>query len=83
MFEDIIDDWFRDKVIGNDLNTILKDLVTLNIEEFEAKFEILAPNGTKYTSTNDYSIVIKLTYGENKPSKRRSSQKRNGRSEIA
>ena len=31
----------------------------------EAKFEILAPNGTKYTSTNDYSIVIKLTYGEN------------------
>ena len=41
LFEDIIDDWFRDKVIGNDLNTILKDLVTLNIEEFEAKFEVL------------------------------------------
>lgn len=31
----------------------------------EAKFEILAPNSSKYTSTNDYSIVIKLTYGEN------------------
>lgn len=31
----------------------------------EAKFEILAPNNSKYTSTNDYSIVIKLTYGEN------------------
>lgn len=31
----------------------------------EAKFEILAPNSSKYTSTNDYSIVIKLTYGKN------------------
>lgn len=41
LFEDIIDDWFRNKVIGNDLNSILKDLVTLNLEEFEKKFEIL------------------------------------------
>ena len=41
LFEDIIDDWFRDKVIGNDLNSILKDLVTLNLKEFEKKFEIL------------------------------------------
>ncbi len=41
LFEDIIDDWFRDKVIGNDLNSILKDLVTLNLEEFEEKFKIL------------------------------------------
>lgn len=31
----------------------------------EAKFKILAPNSSKYSSTNDYSIVIKLTYGEN------------------
>ena len=41
LFEDIIDVWFRNKVIGNDLNSILKDLVTLNLEEFEKKFEIL------------------------------------------
>ena len=41
LFRNIIRDWFRDKVIGNDLNSILKDLVTLNLEEFEAKFEIL------------------------------------------
>ncbi len=41
LFEDIIDDWFRDKVIGNDLNTILKDLITLNLKEFEKKFKIL------------------------------------------
>ncbi len=41
LFQNIIRDWFRDKVIGNDLNSILKDLVTLNLKEFEKKFEIL------------------------------------------
>ena len=41
LFENIIDDWFKDKVIGNDLNSILKDLVTLNLEQFEEKFERL------------------------------------------
>ena len=41
LFQSIIRDWFRNKVIGNDLNTILKDLVTLNLEEFEEKFEKL------------------------------------------
>ena len=41
LFQSIIRDWFRDKVIGNDLNSILKDLITLNLKEFEKKFEIL------------------------------------------
>ncbi len=41
LFQNIIRDWFRDKVIGNDLNTILKDLITLNLKEFEKKFKIL------------------------------------------
>ena len=41
LFQGIIRDWFRDKVIGNDLNSILKDLITLNLEEFEEKFKIL------------------------------------------
>ena len=41
LFEGIIRDWFNDKVIGNDLRSILKDLVTLNLEEFEEKFKIL------------------------------------------
>ena len=41
LFQSIIRDWFRDKVIGNDLRSILKDLVTLNLKEFEKKFEIL------------------------------------------
>ena len=41
LFEGIVRDWFNDKVIGNDLRSILKDLVTLNLEEFEEKFKIL------------------------------------------
>lgn len=42
LFRGIIRDWFSNKVIGNDLNSIMKDLVTLNLEEFEEKFKILA-----------------------------------------
>lgn len=42
LLEEIIDNWFSNKVIGNDLNSIMKDLVTLNLEEFRKKFSILA-----------------------------------------
>ena len=31
----------------------------------EAKFQVLAPNSNEYSSANNYSIVIKLTYGSN------------------
>ncbi|MDF2865954.1 MAG: fold metallo-hydrolase [Clostridia bacterium] len=31
----------------------------------KATFEIMAPNSIKYEKSNDYSIVIKLTYGDN------------------
>ena len=41
LFRGIVRDWFRDKVIGNDLRSIMKDLITLNLEEFEDKFKIL------------------------------------------
>lgn len=41
LFESIIRDWFLNKVIGNDLRSILKDLVTLNLVEFEKKFKEL------------------------------------------
>lgn len=64
LFEDIIDDWFRDKVIGNDLNTILKDLVTLNLEEFEEKFKILVTQMFSYmdvgqnTAENFYHAFV-------------------------
>ena len=41
LFEGIIRDWFSNKVIGNDLHSILNDLVTLNLYEFERKFIVL------------------------------------------
>ena len=48
LFEEIIDDWFDNKVVGNDLRSILKDLVTLNLEEFEEKFKILVKEMFSY-----------------------------------
>ena len=53
LFEDIIDNWFRDKVIGNDLKSILKDLVTLNIEEYEEKFKILVKEMFSYMDVGE------------------------------
>ena len=41
LFEDIVENWFYDKVPMNDLRSILKDLTTKNMEEFELKFERL------------------------------------------
>ena len=41
LFQQIIHEWFRNKVPGNDLRSILKDLITLNFEEFEYKFKKL------------------------------------------
>ena len=41
LFEGIIRDWFNNKVIGNNLRSILNDLVTLNMYEFERKFIVL------------------------------------------
>lgn len=64
LFEEIIDDWFRNKVMGNDLNSILKDLITLNIEEFEEKFKILVREMFSYmdvgknTAENFYHAFV-------------------------
>ncbi len=64
LFEDIIDDWFRDKVIGNDLNSILKDLITLNLKEFQKKFKILVEQMFSYmdvgknTAENFYHAFV-------------------------
>ena len=41
LFQQIVHEWFRNKVPGNDLRTILKDLVTLDFENFEYKFKRL------------------------------------------
>ena len=64
LFEDIIDEWFKDKVIGNDLNSILKDLVILNLKEFEKKFKILVEQMFSYmdvgknTAENFYHAFV-------------------------
>ena len=53
LFQQIVDDWFRNKVIGNDLKSILKDLVTLNIKEYEKKFEILVREMFSYMDVGE------------------------------
>ncbi|MCI8272555.1 MAG: AAA family ATPase [Clostridia bacterium] len=53
LFRSIVRDWFRDKVIGNDLSSILKDLVTLNLEEFEEKFQILVMQMFSYMDVGE------------------------------
>ena len=53
LFEDIVEDWFNDKVIGNDLRTILKDLVTLNLNEFRDKFKVLVRQMFSYMDVGE------------------------------
>ncbi len=53
LFSQIIDNWFRNKVIGNDLKSILKDLVTLNLKEFEKKFKILVREMFSYMDVGE------------------------------
>ena len=53
LFQSIIRDWFNDKVIGNNLNTILKDLVTLNLDEFEKKFKVLVTQMFSYMDVGE------------------------------
>ena len=64
LFREIIRDWFSNKVIGNDLNSIMKDLVTLNLSEFEKKFRILTTQMFSYmdvgqnTAENFYHAFV-------------------------
>ena len=53
LFRSIVRDWFRDKVIGNDLNSIMKDLITLNLEEFKEKFQILTMQMFSYMDVGE------------------------------
>ena len=53
LFRGIIRDWFKDKVIGNNLRTILNDLVTLNLTEFEKKFRILVVQMFSYMDVGE------------------------------
>ena len=53
LFQQIINDWFRNKVIGNDLKSILKDLITLNLKEYEKKFDILVREMFSYMDVGE------------------------------
>ena len=64
LFEEIVDTWFDNKVAGNDLNDILNDLITLNLNEFERKFKILVEQMFSYfdvgvgTAENFYHAFV-------------------------
>mgnify|MGYP005758751003 CR=1 FL=1 len=53
LFQQIINGWFNDKVIGNDLRSILKDLVNLNLKEFEKKFNVLVREMFSYMDVGE------------------------------
>ena len=64
LFRGIIREWFNNKVLGNDLRSILQDLVTLNLDDFEEKFEILVEQMFSYfdvgenTAENFYHAFV-------------------------
>ena len=53
LFQDIVRDWFRNKVQGNDLRSILKDLVELNLDEFQMKFRVLVREMFSYMDVGE------------------------------
>ena len=53
LFQDIVKSWFNDKVVGNDLRSILKDLVELNLSEFEKKFRVLVREMFSYMDVGE------------------------------
>ena len=53
LFYEIVRDWFNDKVSGNDLRSILKDLVELNLSEFEKKFRVLVKEMFSYMDVGE------------------------------
>ena len=64
LFQEIVRDWFKDKVPGYNLQSILKDLVKLNLSEFEKKFRRLVEEMFSYmdvgrdTAENFYHAFV-------------------------
>lgn len=70
LFIQIVTNWFSDKVPGNSLREILKDLVNLNLDEFQKKFRVLVEEMFSYmdvgknTAENFYhAFVLGLLVG--------------------
>ena len=53
LFRGIVRDWFRNKVPGEDLRSILKDLTELNLTEYEKKFKILVKEMFSYMDVGE------------------------------
>ena len=53
LFQDMIRGWFSDKVPGNDLRSILKDLVELKLDEFQKKFRVLTREMFSYMDVGE------------------------------
>ena len=53
LFQDMIRGWFSDKVPGNDLRSILKDLVELRLDEFQKKFRVLTKEMFSYMDVGE------------------------------
>ena len=53
LFQDIVRNWFKDKVQGNDLRSILKDLVELNLDECQKKFRVLVREMFSYMDVGE------------------------------
>ena len=53
LFRGIVRDWFRNKVPGNDLRSILKDLTELRLEQYEEKFKKLVKEMFSYMDVGE------------------------------
>ncbi len=53
LFQSIVRDWFSNKVPGNNLRSILKDLVELKLSEFEKKFRKLVVEMFSYMDVGE------------------------------
>ena len=53
LFRGIVRDWFRNKVPGNDLRSILKDLTELKLEQYEEKFKKLVKEMFSYMDVGE------------------------------
>lgn len=54
LFEGIVRQWFLNKVMGNDLNQILEDLIELKLVEFEKKFKILVKEMISFMDVGEH-----------------------------
>ena len=53
LFQTIVNDWFNDKISGENLRSILNDLITLNLSDFELKFKILVREMFSYMDVGE------------------------------